>query len=168
MLLICSHELRKNIPHYKRTGGSESRTQVLASYCSSDVIDPGSHTHTSPGGSRGILGLSRHMTNCSVLLHKHISAARSHLLSARGGSDAFPFFLTQLRYLNQEECNKYCCPTDSRTTFWLQTRQVLYVLTHSLHIECALYDYRRFFYDKFTDWFPAFSFKISENQLEGT
>lgn len=62
---------KKNI---KRTVGSESRTQVLASYCTSDVIDPGSSTHTSPEGSGGILGLGKHMTNCSELLHKHISA----------------------------------------------------------------------------------------------
>lgn len=43
--LLCSYELRIKTSSSTRTGGSESRTQVLASYCSSDVIDPGSRTH---------------------------------------------------------------------------------------------------------------------------
>lgn len=105
MLLICSHELRKNIPHYKRTGGSESRTQVLASYCSSDVIDPGSHTHTSPEGSRGILGLSRHMTNCSVLLHE--AHQRCKKSSARGCSDASAFCWSL--DTSEPKTERHCC-----------------------------------------------------------
>lgn len=64
---------------YKGTGGSASRTRVLAGYCTSDLIGPGSQTRTHPPqGSRGILGSSGHMTKRSQLLHRHISAARSH------------------------------------------------------------------------------------------
>lgn len=55
---------------------------MLASYCRSDVIDPGSHTLASPEGSRGILGPSRHMTNGSVLLYKNISAEKLSALQS--------------------------------------------------------------------------------------
>lgn len=137
MLLICSHELRKNISHYKRTGGSESRTQVLASYCSSDVIDPGSHTHTSPEGFRGILGLSRHMTNCSVLLHEAHQCCKKS--SARGGSDASAFCWSSDTY--KPKTDRRCCllPTCRRLCHLL-TRQV--VLTWSLKTECTLHHCR--------------------------
>lgn len=85
------------------------------------------HTHTSPEGSRGILGQSRHMTNCSVLLHQNISATRSHRLSSEGCNKIFTFALTQFRYLKNifdHECN-------SVVALQMETRQVtVYVSTH--------------------------------------
>lgn len=115
--LMCSNVLRKNILPYKRTGGTESRTQVLASYCSSDVIDPGSHTHISPEASRGILGLRRHMTNCSALFYKHISVTSSYQLFFL---ICLHFFLTQLGYLKD-------------------VTLILYGLPHILQIACTFH-----------------------------